>query len=160
MRLDPERTAERLEPWRAIAQSACEQCGRNRFPVIEALSTIDHWLVAMKDKPSLKLMLSPVHATMFSTLPKPDAGAPITRLIGPEAGLSDAEEVLAQRAGFTPVLLGPRVMRTETAALAALAAIHARWGDSSGRLPTACYSSSIMFLHVEPASWKAFPSAS
>ncbi|MEI6161498.1 MAG: RsmE family RNA methyltransferase, partial [Roseococcus sp.] len=58
------------------------------------------------------------------TLPKPDAGTPITLLIGPEAGLSDAEEALAQNAGFTPVLLGPRVMRTETAALAALAAIH------------------------------------
>jgi 16S rRNA (uracil1498-N3)-methyltransferase len=129
LRLNPERAAKRLDHWRAIAQSACEQCGRNRFPVIEALSTIDHWLVAMKDRPGLKLMLSPVHATIFSTLPKPDAGTPITLLIGPEAGLSDAEEALAQSAGFTPVLLGPRVMRTETAALAALAAIHARWGD-------------------------------
>lgn len=129
LRLNPERAAKRLEHWRAIAQAACEQCGRNRIPDIAPLSAIDHWLVAMKDTPGLKLMLSPVHATMFSTLTKPDAATTITLLVGPEAGLSDAEEAMAQSAGFIPVLLGPRVMRTETAALAALAAIHARWGD-------------------------------
>ena len=78
---------------------------------------------------ALKLMLSPVHANKFSALPAPAPGSAITLLIGPEAGLSDAEEAAAQAAGFTAVLLGPRVMRTETAALAALAAIHARWGD-------------------------------
>lgn len=129
LRLNPERAAKRLEHWRAIAQSACEQCGRNRIPVIAPVVAIDHWLASMRMQPGLKLMLSPVHANSFSSLPKPAPGAPITLLIGPEAGLSDAEEALAQSAGFTPVLLGPRVMRTETAALAALAAIHARWGD-------------------------------
>ncbi len=129
LRLNPERAAKRLEHWRAIAQSACEQCGRNRIPEIAAVSPIDHWLASMRDCAGLKLMLSPVHATQFSSLPKPVEGTPVTLLIGPEAGLSDAEEVLAQSAGFQPILLGPRVMRTETAALAALAAIHARWGD-------------------------------
>ena len=129
LRLNPERAAKRLEHWRAIAQSACEQCGRNRIPTIAPLAPIDHWLTAMRAQPGLKLMLSPVHATLFSSLPAPAPGTPITLLIGPEAGLSDAEEAQALAAGFAPILLGPRVMRTETAALAALAAIHARWGD-------------------------------
>ena len=129
LRLNPERAAKRQEHWRAIAQSACEQCGRNRIPEIAAVSPIDHWLAAMRDQAGLKLMLSPVHAMRFSSLPKPEAGTPVTLLIGPEAGLSDAEESLAQAAGFQSILLGPRVMRTETAALAALATIHARWGD-------------------------------
>ena len=129
LRLNPERAAKRLLHWRAIAQSACEQCGRNRIPEIAAVSPIDHWLAAMRDQAGLKLMLSPVHAMRFSSLPKPEAGTPVTLLIGPEAGLSDAEESLAQAAGFQSILLGPRVMRTETAALAALATIHARWGD-------------------------------
>jgi 16S rRNA (uracil1498-N3)-methyltransferase len=129
LRLNPERAAKRLDHWRAIAQSACEQCGRNRIPAIAPVSPIDHWLASMREQPGLKLMLSPVHATMFSSLPAPAPGTPVTLLIGPEAGLSDAEEAQAQAAGFAPILLGPRVMRTETAALAALAAIHARWGD-------------------------------
>ena len=129
LRLNPERAAKRLEHWRAIAQSACEQCGRNRIPAIAPVVAIDHWLASMRLQPGLKLMLSPVHATRFSSLPEPAPDTPITLLIGPEAGLSDAEEAHAQAAGFAPILLGPRVMRTETAALAALAAIHARWGD-------------------------------
>ncbi len=129
LRLNPERAAKRLEHWRAIAQSACEQCGRNRIPAIAPVVAIDHWLAAMRLQPGLKLLLSPVHATRFSSLPEPTPGTPITLLIGPEAGLSDAEESHAEAAGFAPILLGPRVMRTETAALAALAAIHARWGD-------------------------------
>jgi len=65
----------------------------------------------------------------FNTLAAPAPGSVIHLLIGPEAGLSDAEEVRVRAAGFEGVTLGPRVMRTETAALAALAAIHARWGD-------------------------------
>lgn len=129
LRLNPERAAKRLEHWRAIAQAACEQCGRNRIPDIAPVSPIDRWLAGMRGKDGLKLMLSPVHASQFSSLPPPTTGTPVTLLIGPEAGLSDTEEALAQSAGFQPILLGPRVMRTETAALAALAAIHARWGD-------------------------------
>ncbi len=129
LRLAPERAAKRLEHWRAIAQSACEQCGRNRLAQVESIVSMDQWLAGMGESRSVKLMLSPVHATPFSSLAVPAPGTPITLLIGPEAGLTDAEEIRAQDAGFKPVLLGPRVMRSETAALAALAAIHARWGD-------------------------------
>lgn len=129
LRLSPERAAKRLDHWRAIAQSACEQCGRNRLPTVAPVAQLDHWLANLHGRPGLKLMLSPVHTTAFTSLPVPAPGIPVTILIGPEAGLTDAEEAQAVAAGFVPVLLGPRVMRTETAALAALAAIHARWGD-------------------------------
>jgi 16S rRNA (uracil1498-N3)-methyltransferase len=129
LKLDAARAAKRLAHWRAIAQTACEQCGRNRIPEIAPVESFDAWVESERGKPGLKLMLSPVHPQAFTALPQPAPGTPITLLIGPEAGLSDAEEKAAQAIGFIPVLLGPRVMRTETAALAALAAIHARWGD-------------------------------
>ena len=129
LRLDAGRAAKRAAHWQAIVRAACEQCGRNRVPEVAPVTELFAWLNLQRDVPGLKLMLSPVHARKFSELPQPAPGTPITLLIGPEAGLSDAEEAAAQAAGFVPVLLGPRVMRTETAALAALAAIHARWGD-------------------------------
>ncbi|MDB5805709.1 MAG: rRNA ((1498)-N(3))-methyltransferase [Betaproteobacteria bacterium] len=129
LRLDPARAAKRAAHWQAIVQSACEQCGRNRVPAVAPVTPLLDWLATQADTPGLKLMLSPVHAQKFSELAPPVPGTPIALLIGPEAGLSDAEEAAAQAAGFQPVLLGPRVMRTETAALAALAAIHGRWGD-------------------------------
>ena len=129
LRLDASRAAKRAAHWQAIVQSACEQCGRNRVPIVAAVTPLFDWLATQSNAPGLKLMLSPVHARKFSELEPPAPGSPITLLIGPEAGLSDAEEAAAEAAGFVAVLLGPRVMRTETAALAALAAIHARWGD-------------------------------
>lgn len=129
LKLDAARAAKRLAHWQAIAQTACEQCGRNRIPQIAPVASFDAWLETARSAPGLKLMLSPVHPQAFTALSPPAPGTPIMLLIGPEAGLSDAEETAAQAAGFTPILLGPRVMRTETAALAALAAIHARWGD-------------------------------
>jgi len=129
LKLDAARAAKRAAHWQAIVRAACEQCGRNRLPVLLPVTPMQEWLAAQRDTPGLKLMLSPVHARKFSELDAPAPGTPVTLLIGPEAGLSDAEEAAAQGAGFTPILLGPRVMRTETAALAALAAIHARWGD-------------------------------
>jgi 16S rRNA (uracil1498-N3)-methyltransferase len=129
LRLDAARAAKRAAHWQAIVQAACEQCGRNRVPAVAPVTPLFDWLTTQRDAPGLKLMLSPVHAKKFSELAQPAAGTPITLLVGPEAGLSDAEEAAAEAAGFIAVLLGPRVMRTETAALAALAAIHGRWGD-------------------------------
>lgn len=129
LKLDAQRAAKRAQHWQAIVRAACEQCGRNRIPELAPVTPLQDWLGAQRAAPGLKLMLSPVHPRQFSELPQPAAGTPITLLIGPEAGLSDSEEAAAQGAGFQPILLGPRVMRTETAALAALAAIHAKWGD-------------------------------
>jgi len=129
LKLDAARAAKRAQHWQAIVRAACEQCGRNRLPALLPVTPMQEWLGAQRQAAGLKLMLSPVHARKFSELAQPAPGTPVTLLIGPEAGLSDAEESAAQGAGFTPILLGPRVMRTETAGLAALAAIHARWGD-------------------------------
>ena len=129
LRLAPERAARRVAHWQAIARAACEQCGRNRLAQIAPVVTLDDYLAQVKPSQGLKWMLSPVAGVAFRLLPAPAPGAAIHLLIGPEAGLSDAEEARARAAGFAGITLGPRVMRTETAALAALAAIHARWGD-------------------------------
>jgi 16S rRNA (uracil1498-N3)-methyltransferase len=129
LRLHPERAIRRVAHWQAIARAACEQCGRNRLATIEPVVPLDAYLAAAKAVAGLKLMLSPVADVEFRELPAPGHGAAIHLLIGPEAGLSDTEEVRVRAAGFEGVTLGPRVMRTETAALAALAAVHARWGD-------------------------------
>ena len=129
LRLSPERAARRVAHWQAIARAACEQCGRNRLAQIEAVVTLDVYLASVKDAAGIKLMLSPVADVAFRSLAAPVPGSTIHLLIGPEAGLTDAEEARARAAGFNSITLGPRVLRTETAALAALAAIHARWGD-------------------------------
>ena len=129
LRLSPERAVRRVAHWQGIARAACEQCGRNRLAQIAPVASLDAYLAEVKKAVGLKLMLSPVADVEFRNLPAPAHGTAIHLLIGPEAGLSDAEEVRARAAGFEGVTLGPRVMRTETAALAALAAVHARWGD-------------------------------
>ena len=129
LRLSPERAVRRAAHWQAIARAACEQCGRNRIAQIAPVAALDAYLTEVKKAVGLKLMLSPVADIQFRNIPAPAHGTAIHLLIGPEAGLSDAEEVRARAAGFEGVTLGPRVMRTETAALAALAAVHARWGD-------------------------------
>lgn len=129
LRLSPERATRRVAHWQAIARAACEQCGRNRLALIEPVMTLDAYLAEAKKAVGLKLMLSPVADVAFRSIPAPAHGTAIHLLIGPEAGLSDAEELRARTAGFEGVTLGPRVMRTETAALAALAAVHGRWGD-------------------------------
>lgn len=129
LKLNAERAEKRVAHWQAIARAACEQCGRNRLARVDPVTGLDAWLAAARAVPCLKLMLSPVADLAFNTLPAPPPGSTIHLLIGPEAGLTDAEEAVARAAGFAGIVLGPRVMRTETAALAALAAIHARWGD-------------------------------
>jgi 16S rRNA (uracil1498-N3)-methyltransferase len=133
LKLSAERAEKRAAHWQAIARAACEQCGRNRLAQIAPVTGLGAWLAAHRDDanaaPALKLMLSPVADVAFNAIAAPLPGSSIHLLIGPEAGLTDAEEALARTAGFQGITLGPRVMRTETAALAALAAIHARWGD-------------------------------
>ena len=129
LRLGAERAQRRVAHWQAIARAACEQCGRNRLAQIEPVVSLDTYLESARAAAGLKLMLSPVADVVFRDIPAPARGTAIHLLIGPEAGLSDAEESHARAAGFEGILLGPRVMRTETAALAALAAIHGRWGD-------------------------------
>ncbi len=119
-----ERAAARIEHWQRIAISACEQCGRNRIPEV-------HALVPVQDIPktqSLKILLSPGAELRLSQIAGKVADA-VTLAAGPEAGFNAAEEASFADAGFVPVSLGPRVLRTETAALAALAALNALRGD-------------------------------
>lgn len=120
-----ERRERRMQHWQSIIVSACEQCGRNVVPKLDTTCEFAAWV---NEAPgSLKLVLHQDGEKSLSELPPP-SGA-ITLLVGPEGGLSDAEVARAQALGFTVLRLGPRILRTETAGLAALAALQAKWGD-------------------------------
>jgi len=124
VRLGGERGAKKLGHWRQIAIAACEQCGRNRVPAIRPPERLADWL---PQATGLGLVLAPGAAQPLAALTeKPGA---LSLLIGPEGGLAEEEIAAAQAAGFIAVSLGPRVLRTETAPLAALAICQARWGD-------------------------------
>jgi 16S rRNA (uracil1498-N3)-methyltransferase len=125
--LDAERARKRVAHWQAIAESACAQCGRNVVPQIAPVMTYAAWLGSLGEDGALRLMLAPAAARRLHELQRP-AGA-IWLLCGPEGGLAESERLAAEHAGFRAVKLGPRVLRTETAALAALAAMQALWGD-------------------------------
>jgi len=129
VRLQGERAAKRTEHWQSVVVASCEQCGRNRLPQVLPLLAFDAYLAgqAARRDGALRLMLSPRSARGLREFDRP-AGA-IVLLAGPEGGFSPPEERAAGQAGFLPARLGPRVLRTETAAVAALAAIQTLWGD-------------------------------
>jgi 16S rRNA (uracil1498-N3)-methyltransferase len=128
VKLKDERAARRAEHWQNLVISACEQCGRNRVPPVAPLLGLGEWLSQLgQARDELRLMLSP-HAAVSLRELAPARGRVIL-LAGPEGGLAPGEAQAAQSRGFAQVRLGPRVLRTETAALAALAAIQALWGD-------------------------------
>jgi len=111
--------------------ASCEQCGRNRLPEVAAPVEPAAWLDGMPAKPGdgeLRLMLSPRASVPFAELPAEAPPGNVTLLIGPEGGLTPEEEDAAVEHGFLPLGLGPRVLRTETAGIAVLAALAARWG--------------------------------
>lgn len=126
-RLSAERAAKRTEHWQQVAISACEQCGRNVLPVIHPPLDIMVWLQQMRASINSKFILLPQGATSLQSQPKPQGTAVL--LIGAEGGFSQAESDSALLCGFTPIRLGARVMRTETAAVAGLAALQTLWGD-------------------------------
>lgn len=129
VRLDRERAAKRVSHWQSVAIAACEQCGRNRVPPVAPVADFEAWLArhGTRQPGVLRILLSPRAETRLRDLPGP--GGAIVLLAGPEGGFTEDEEALARAGGFTPVRLGPRVLRTETAAAAALAAMQALWGD-------------------------------
>lgn len=130
VRLDAARAAKRVARWQAVAVAACEQCGRNRMPEVAPVLPLPSWLGrAAVHIGVARLMLSPRAQANLRELPPPPPPREVLLLAGPEGGLSLREQDDAQRAGFTPVRLGPRVLRTETAAVAALAAMQVLWGD-------------------------------
>lgn len=126
-RLTPERTAKRVEHWQQVAISACEQCGRNLLPKIHAPLDIMVWLQQMKELPDTKIILLPESMASLHAQAKPHGK--VILLIGAEGGFTQAESDSALRCGFTPIRMGARVMRTETAAIAGLAALQMLWGD-------------------------------
>ncbi|PYC35813.1 16S rRNA (uracil(1498)-N(3))-methyltransferase [Pseudomonas protegens] len=123
VRLKDERADKRLLHWRQVAISACEQCGRSRVPLIHPPVLLADWI--KQTQADLKLVLHPV-AQPLESHAKPQT---LAFLIGPEGGLSDAEVEQAHGVGFLPARLGPRVLRTETAPVVALAVAQQLWGD-------------------------------
>lgn len=127
VKLDKARAEKRRDHWQKIAASACEQCGRVRLPLIDVPVPFENWLDNKPRRVDAQLILSPGAATSLTGIETPETKVCV--LIGPEGGFSAAEFEGANAAGFQPVSLGPRVLRTETAAIATLAILQSRWGD-------------------------------
>ena len=128
VRLTAQQSDRKMNHWRAIAIAACEQCGRNRLPAVAAPLALRDFLKGDAGTSSdTRLLLSPVGTAALNDVPRPSGG--VTVLIGPEGGLTDEEEHAAVTAGFVALRLGPRVLRTETAAIAALALLQRAFGD-------------------------------
>ncbi len=131
VRLDAARAAKRREHWQKVAAGACEQCGRARLPHVDLPTPLKYWFGRRSPAAMTDLILHPGAATRLS-----DLEDPVTRvclLIGPEGGFSASEYLDAEAAGFVAVSLGPRILRTETAAVAALAVLQSGWGDLGSR---------------------------
>jgi 16S rRNA (uracil1498-N3)-methyltransferase len=125
IRLSHERQERRHQHWINVALAACEQCGRNRIPTIDPTLKLEDW-IATGPTAEAKIILSPQGSTRLTEMPR-SASAIVA--IGPEGGLTQDEHALLMSRGFTPVRFGPRIMRTETAPLAVIAALQALWGD-------------------------------
>ncbi len=124
VRLQGERADKRIEHWRGIIISTCEQCARNTLPKLNPIAPLNDWISRVEtDK---KFVLHHRSDTVLGTSEKPNN---VALLIGPEGGLSEAEIDAAQRQAFAPLRLGPRVLRTETAPLAALSILQFVFGD-------------------------------
>ena len=124
VRLDGDRLAKRLDHWQGVMVAACEQSGRRRLARLNPAQPLASWLDLGHPRP---LLLDPHADRALAGLPPP--GPALTLLIGPEGGLAPAERERAYATGFSGVRLGPRILRTETAPLAALAIAQALWGD-------------------------------
>jgi 16S rRNA (uracil1498-N3)-methyltransferase len=127
VKLDGQRALKRREHWQKVAASACEQCGRVRLPLVDPPMPLKSWFGQPPPSVDTEIILQPGAPTALGAI-----SAPVTKiciLIGPEGGFSDNEYDDAKVAGFLPVSLGPRILRTETAAVAALALLQSRWGD-------------------------------
>lgn len=125
VRLDNDRAEKRLSRWQAIAISAAQQCGRNRLPHIASPVGTGEYL--RQTTPSPRILFSPRATETLSEWARHQKPQNITLLIGPEGGFSPEEENIAEQQGVTFLSMGPRILRTETAGLAAVAAINALW---------------------------------
>jgi 16S rRNA (uracil1498-N3)-methyltransferase len=125
VKINAERMLKKQQQWQKIAIAACEQCGRNIVPTIHNTQPLQEWCESQDD--ATKLTLHPRANYSINTLP--DDIDNIRLLIGPEGGLTDEEVRLTETLNFTETLLGPRILRTETAALTAITALQCRFGD-------------------------------
>ena len=128
VRLDGRQATRKQQHWQQLVIGACEQSGRVRVPTVRAPLALRDLLSERPQAAGLELLLHPEASAGLSDLAAPEKNQ-IRLLIGPEGGFSAAETAAARHAGFTAVRLGPRVLRTETAALVALSLLQARWGD-------------------------------
>ena len=127
VRLTGDRAEKRVAHWHHVVVAACEQCGRNRIPEVTRIMDFEAFLDGrLAAEWGLCLLLAPDAGKNLKQFPRPEA---VTLLVGPEGGLTERERERAERAGFIPVRFGPRVLRTETAPLAAVAAMQTLWGD-------------------------------
>jgi 16S rRNA (uracil1498-N3)-methyltransferase len=126
-KLSGDRAEKRVEHWQGVAIAACEQSGRAVLPKIHFPLTLAQWLSQHDTQQSLNLLLNPVAAKTLAQLTKPENQ--IHLLIGPEGGLSPGEIELANQNNFQSIVLGPRILRTETAALTAISSMQTLWGD-------------------------------
>ena len=127
VRLSTERLENRMEHWKRVSLAACEQSGRRRLPRVSDTLALSKWLSQTEHLDSTAILLD--HRASKTLDQVEFTGSTINLLIGPEGGLSPDEQTQALAAGFADVRLGPRVMRTETAPLAAISAIQMLWGD-------------------------------
>ncbi|MFO1456826.1 MAG: 16S rRNA (uracil(1498)-N(3))-methyltransferase [Steroidobacteraceae bacterium] len=132
VQLDGERADRRIAHWQGVVAAACEQCGRNRLPEILPPARLEAACAA--STATLKLLLAPGATASLAAVAASATRAAngLALLIGPEGGLADAEQAVAMRAGFQPVSFGPRVLRTETASIAALGLLQGLAGDLGG----------------------------
>jgi 16S rRNA (uracil1498-N3)-methyltransferase len=125
VKLQDDRLQKRMRHWLGVIESACEQCGRNSLPVLHEPLKLPAWLQASEGK---GFVLDPLASKSFMSA-ELDEQKSLRVLIGPEGGLSDMEVKEAILKGFEGLTLGPRILRTETAAIAVLSIVQARWGD-------------------------------
>lgn len=137
VRLSKERANKRLLHWQQVIIAACEQCGRNRIPKLLPLLTLSDWFSQqfedkqrnIETRHAHNFLLSVTANERLSGFPLPMTEAPLILLVGPEGGFTIEEEKTAYAAGFVSICLGQRILRTESAALAAIAAMQTLWGD-------------------------------
>jgi len=132
VKFDDQRAAKRRAHWQRVAESSCEQCGRTRPPLVDAPLALNDWLGHARerdgsDRDGSDVVLRPGARKSLGELDEPRTK--LCLLIGPEGGFSEREYADADTAGFGPVTMGPRILRTETAAVAAIAIAQSRWGD-------------------------------
>jgi 16S rRNA (uracil1498-N3)-methyltransferase len=127
VRLDEDKRLRRRQHWQGVVVAACEQCGRNHLPPVAPIADLADWLRSPAAREGERFLLDPQAGRHLRELPAP--AGPLLLLAGPEGGFDEAERDALLRLGFVPLSLGPRILRTETAAMAAMAAMQCLWGD-------------------------------